>query len=462
MNDNKRKVLLIGLDCAAPELIFDLWLDELPNIRSLIKGGVWGKMESSIPPITVPAWMCMMTGKDPGKLGIYGFRDRRDYSYDNLGFVSSRSVREETVWDILSHNDKKVVVIAVPPSYPPKAVNGYMVSCFLTPSIESGYTYPDDLKKEIESLVGNYQVDVEGFRSDDKDRLLAEIYSMTEKRFRVAQHLLKTKEWDFFMLMEIGVDRIHHGFWSHYDQGHRKHQPGSQYANAIKDYYKYIDREIGVLCSSVDDDTTIFIVSDHGAKRMDGGICVNEWLMREGYLTLKSSPSAIVPISKVEIDWEHTKVWGEGGYYGRIFLNVRGREPQGTIEPDDYERVRDELKDKLENLRDEKGNDIRTKAYKPEEIYTTCNGIPPDLIVHFGDLYWRSVGSVGHGSVYTYDNDTGPDDANHAQYGIYIQRDPRSDLGGEIEGINLLDVAPTILKVIDLPIPQDMKGKIIA
>ncbi|MCL4419760.1 hypothetical protein M1146_06745, partial [Patescibacteria group bacterium] len=125
-------------------------------------------------------------------------------------------------------------------------------------------------------------------------------------------------------------------------------------------------------------------------------------------------PDGIKSPEKIGIDWSRTKVWGEGGYYGRVFLNVKGREPQGVIEPSQYEAIREEIIDKLENLPDEFGNSIGTKVFRPEALYKELRGIPPDLIVYFGNLAWRSVGSVGHKTIWTHENDTGPDvSVNH-------------------------------------------------
>jgi predicted AlkP superfamily phosphohydrolase/phosphomutase len=203
------------------------------------------------------------------------------------------------------------------------------------------------------------------------------------------------------------------------------------------------------------------VVSDHGAKRMDGGICINEWLMEKGYLTVEEKPKEMVPLSRVTIDWDRTTAWGEGGYYCRLFLNVKGREPRGTIERSKYDEVRDRLKRELEGLTDEKGNPMGTRVFKPEEIYPVVNGIAPDLIVYFGDLSWRSVGSVGFGSVHTFENDTGPDEANHSQHGIFIMRAPEMDARGKVSGLHVMDVAPTVLNLLELKVPEDMEGKVI-
>jgi predicted AlkP superfamily phosphohydrolase/phosphomutase len=453
------KALVIGLDCAAPQLVFDSWLEELPTLRGLTERGSFGVLRSSDPPITVPAWSSMTSSRSPGALGFYGFRNRRDHSYDALSFADSRSVRVPRVWDLLSARGRPVIVLGVPQTYPVSRVNGVMVSCFLTPDTEtSQYTYPPELKEEIEGLVGRYMADVENFRTEEKPRLLREIEEMTDKRFQVAEHLLETRPWDLFFLVEMGTDRIHHGFWRYSDHHHRLYEPGNEYEGAMLEYYRSLDAKIGHLLRHADDDTAVLVVSDHGAKRMDGGICVNEWLRREGYLVLKEEPTEPTRLTPELIDWERTTAWGEGGYYCRLFLNVAGREPQGTVAPADYERVRDELKEKLERLGDAEGRPIGTVAHRPEDLYSERNGVPPDLLVYFGDLYWRSLGLVGTGAVHVFENDTGPDDANHAHEGLYMLAAAGVPAGAGPER-DLRAIAPTILDLLGEEIPAEMEGR---
>jgi predicted AlkP superfamily phosphohydrolase/phosphomutase len=452
--------MVIGLDCAAPQLVFDRWRDELPTLGALIRDGRWGILRSCDPPITVPAWSVMTSSRNPGALGFYGFRNRRDRSYDQLALADSRAVRVPRVWDLLSMRGRPVVVLGVPQTYPVSRVNGVMVSCFLTPDTRtSQYTYPAELKGEVEALVGRYMVDVEEFRTERKDWLLEQLEEMTEKRFRLASHLAATRPWDLFFMVEMGTDRVHHAFWRFSDPEHRLYEPGHRHEHAIRDYYRALDAKLAGLVAQVDDgDTTILVVSDHGAKRMDGGICVNDWLRREGYLVLKTEPAGPTRLIPELVDWERTVAWGEGGYYCRLFLNVKGREPLGVVEPGDYERVREELKAGLEALGDEAGRPIGTVAHRPEDLYPERRNIAPDLLVYFGDLSWRSVGQVGTGSVHVFENDTGPDDANHAHDGLYILRSPGVAAGRGDER-DLRDVAPTILELLGEPVPPDMEGR---
>ncbi|HWQ16158.1 MAG TPA: sulfate adenylyltransferase [Roseiflexaceae bacterium] len=456
-----RRMLVIGLDCAAPELVFDAWRADLPTLAGLMARGAYGRLESTIPAITVPAWACMMSGCDPGQLGFYGFRNRADYSYERMSIANARAVTHPRVWNLLSDAGRRVATVGVPQTYPVQPVNGQMVSCFLTPSAKSQFTYPAELRHEIAGWIGGeLLVDVPNFRSEDKDQILADIYRMADQHFTICKRLLARERYDYFMTVDMGVDRIHHAFWKHMDPAHPKHVPGNRFQRAIHDYYVYVDGKIAELLALVDDDTVVLVVSDHGAKAMVGGICINEWLIREGYLTLKEYPAQVAPLEKCEVDWARTKAWGAGGYYGRLFLNVRGREPNGTIAPQDYERERATLMARLAAIPDPDGRPIGTQVFRPEEVYTEINNIPPDLVIYFGDLGWRSVGSVGLDSVWTFENDTGPDDANHAQHGIFILYDPRNPGGGrQLEGLRIYDVAPTILALLGQPAPEGIRGK---
>lgn len=459
------KVVVIGLDCAEPSLVFDQYADRLPNLRRLKDAGAWGKLRSCDPPITVPAWMSMMSSKDPGTLGYYGFRNRADRSYEKMTTATSLAVREPLLWDHLNRAGKKVVLLGVPQTYPPRPVDGCVVTDFLTPSIESNYTHPPELKAEIAGLadVHPYEFDVSDFRTPDKGKIRDALVRMTAKRFALARHLMTTRPWDFFMMVEMGTDRVHHAFWQYMDPHHHRYEPGNPYESVIADYYEFVDGKIGELLEVVPEGAHVLVVSDHGAQCMDGGVALNEWLYRQGYLVLHEPPAGPTRLEGLKVDWSKTTAWGSGGYYGRLFLNVRGREPQGIIPPEEYEATRDTLIAELEALGDHEGRPIGTRVLRPEQLYTQVRGAaPPDLFVYFGNLRWRSVGTIGGGSIHTFENDTGPDDANHAQDGLLIATGPGIEPRGPIEGMQLMDVTPTVLRLFGLDVPADLQGRAIA
>jgi predicted AlkP superfamily phosphohydrolase/phosphomutase len=454
------KVMLIGLDCAEPSLVLERWRDDLPTLSGLMQHGRYGRLRSVVPPITVPAWSCMMASRTPGDLGIYGFRNRADHSYDNLVISDGAAITAPRLWDLATRYGKPSIVVGVPGTYPPRPLNGVLVSGFMAPSVESAFTYPPLLAREIEEVVGEYLFDCTDFRTDDKESLLAQVYEMTDKRFKLAEHLLETRPWELFALVEIGLDRMHHAFWADFDERHRRHDPAGRYQSAIFDYLRHLDGLIGqLLLRHADDDTAVLVVSDHGAQRMEGGVRINEWLRREGFLRTLREPDGVASLAELGVDWSGTTAWGEGGYYGRIFLNVEGREPQGAVPRADFERVRGELAARLAAIPGPGGEPLETRVHTPEELYDEVNGIPPDLLVLFDDLAWRAVGTVGGDEgIYTYENDTGPDGANHAQDGLLIMSGPGIEPGAA-EAMDLLDVAPTVLELLGLqPLPS-MRGE---
>ena len=457
------KLCIIGLDCLEPSLV-TRWIDELPTFAWLRSIGAWGRMRSGIPPITVPAWSCMMSSRDPGALGIYGFRNRSGYAYNALEFATSEWVKRDRLWDIFSARGQTCAVIGVPGTYPVQRVNGVMISDFLTPSLQNAWTYPPEFQSEVRSWLGgeDYLFDVRDFRSADKARILADIREMTTRRFAVAREVLARRKPDFFMMVEMGSDRIHHAFWHYMDAEHRRHEVSAEFSSAIHDYYVQLDRELERLLQHIDlRDTAVLIVSDHGAKRLDGGICVNDWLRKEGYLVLKSEPPGPgTPLAKCDVDWSRTTAWGEGGYYARVFLNVKGREPQGIVEPAAYERTRGDLGHHLETITDDMGRPLKTVSYKPQRIYPRVEGIAPDLITIFGDLHWRAVGTLGWNATHIFENDTGPDEANHAQDGYFNLAVPGTPAAAGERAIDILDIAPTLLKAVGMPIPGEMQGRV--
>ena len=411
------RLFVLGLDSAPPRILYRDLRGELENIESVME--VRRELRSTHPPITIPAWISMATGRTPGELGLYGFRHRRTGSYTDMYIANSRLVREKPVWAYVGQRGGRSIIVGVPPSYPPKPVRGWLVTDFITPGPDKNYTWPPSLKAEIERVLGGpYMFDVE-FRLHDKDRIVRGLWRMTEIQFRVLEHLVTTRDWNLVFYVLIGTDRVQHAFWKYYDPSHPRYPGPNKYESVIPDYYKLVDKLFGRLLEKLPRDTEFIVVSDHGAKPMKGAFAVNQWLIEEGYLTLKKEPEKPgTDLRPDMIDWSRTVAWGWGGYYARIFLNVKGREPQGVVEKEHYWDVLEELRRKLESIRGPGGEKWETRAYAPRELYPETRGDPPDLMVYFDDLYWRSAGTIGWPSMYLEENDRGPDDAVHDWIGV--------------------------------------------
>lgn len=412
-----RKTVVIGLDSVPPKILYEDLKGELPNIESILN--YKGEILTSHPPITVPAWAVMVTGMSAGALGIYGFRHRRPGDVQASYVVTSRSVPRMAIWDVLGSLGYRSMVVGVPPSYPPRPIKGYMVSCFLTPDTSKQYTWPPSLKREVEAASGGYMLDVE-FRIRDKDKIKRGLWELAVRQFTAFKYLVRNKEWDFAMYMHIGTDRVHHAFWKFYDKGHPRYPgEGNPYEDVIPDYYRLIDRLIGELLEVIPRNAQVFIVSDHGAKAMKGAFAINQWLEQEGYLKLKEKPGKPgVDLSREMIDWGSTIAWAWGGYYSRVFINLKGREPRGIVGREEYEDVVKQLKNDIEKIRGPNGEKWDNKAYTPQELYGVARGDAPDLMVYLDNLDWRPAGTVGWPDPYLEENDRGPDDAVHDWIGV--------------------------------------------
>ncbi len=444
-----RKAVVVGLDCAPPRILYDELRDELPVLGKLVAEGQRYLMRTCHPPITIPAWMVMATGKLPGELGIYGFRHRRLGSYEDMYIANSRLIREEPIWKALGRKGLNSIVVGVPPSYPPRPIRGYLISDFITPDPSKPYTWPPTLKREIEARYGPYIFDVL-YRTEDRDRVKKELWDMTTQHFRVLEYLVTRKKWDFLWFVEIGTDRVHHAFWKYWDKQHPKHEPGNKYEDVIPEYYKLVDKLLGSLLEKIPRDTLVFIVSDHGAKAMKGAYAINQWLIENEYLVLKRKPEKPGEDLKPNtIDWEKTRVWAWGGYYSRFFINIRGREPRGTVDPEDVPGLIEELKKGLSKLGGPAGEKWDNKAYTPAEIYPEVKGDPPDLMVYLDDLSWRPVGTIGWPSPYLEENDKGPDDAMHDWIGVFTIYDPEGTIEAGDKGvININEIRGVIENMI--------------
>ncbi len=456
------RVLVIGLDCATPRFIFGRDAFNLPNLQGLAEAGGWTSLRSCDPPITVPAWACMTTGCDPGVLGCYGFRNRVDQSYAPLQTADSTNIREPRVWDLLGEAGLTSVCVGIPQTYPPTPLNGCLVSGILTPQDSTSFTYPKSLAAELEEAIGPVEFDIAEYRTDDKQALLKRLHQFLHNRFDVAEYLIQSKPWEFFMMVDMGLDRLHHAFWKCCDPDHPKYVAGNPYEQAFEQYYTALDDRIGALLRLVPDDTGVLVVSDHGARALEGGLCINQWLIDEGYLVVEDDLLETKRLEDCVIDWDRTTAWATGGYVSRVYLNVVDREPNGTVPFDEIESFRNILTTRLADLEGPDGHSLGNIVQLPDQTYRECKGIPPDLLVYCSGLRLRAIGSVGYDSIFVAENDTGPDDANHDFDGVFAATKNVLVADAPLEPMNIFDVAPTVLDLLGVAIPETMHGNSIA
>ena len=472
----RRRCLIIGLDGATWDLILP-WAKkgELPAFLKLVKHGAWGELESTIPPMTPSAWVSISTGKNPGKHGIYSFL-KIDENY-NFDLVTSTDVKSKNIWEYCT----KSIVINFPISYPPQKINGYMVAGMLTPGTESDFTYPRELKKMILHKIPNYRLELQWELYEGKEaEFLRDLYQMTEGRITLIKEMLK-KEWQLFFSVLIGPDRIQHLFWSEEN---------------LLSYYKKIDNFLSDILAALDKNTTLVVISDHGFQKIDKVFYCNTWLMKEGYLKTKetsltnllkkfglTSESIIrllrlmkvdvttlgrklpyklrklIPLEGVSIyqsvDWSKTRAFMVE--FGQIFINKKGKFLRGTVGPKEYEKIRSELAQKLMKIRDPRTGDLIVSAvYKREEIYRG------DYLENAPDLVFELKEGCTHSARIekNYIEDSAKMRADHAKNGIIAFLGSNVKKGFEIKEAKTVDVAPTVLYALGLPIPDDMDGRV--
>ena len=400
----------------------------------------------------------MVTGASPGKLGIYGFKNRVDHSYHRRALPSSLSVPLPTLWQLTSEHNLRNKILTVPQTYPARPLKGQLVAGFPIPDMNGPVSYPRNLWGALQNEVPSFQIDLEDFRHTHPSQVYTDVIEMTHSRFKVAERWLKASDWDFFMMVEMGPDRLHHALWSFCDPQHPSFDPQHPLATAIEDYYKLLDKKLKALLSSLSKDDLLLVVSDHGAQRMTGGLALNQWLVDEGYLTLSNSHPKKGPLLLEQVDWTNTRAWADGGYVGRIYFNIKGREPKGSVPQEQIESLTREITTKLNKLRGEQNEDLLIETLNPEQAYgSDRRGVPPDLTLLIQNMSYRVLGTLGHPKYMTRENDTGSDGANHARDGIVIATGPKILPAHRLD-LSIYDIAPTVLRHLKVPLPAYMKG----
>lgn len=508
MDKREQRVVVLGLDGATFEVLLPMMeRGELPKLSRVMREGVWGRLESTIPPFSVQAWVSMATGKNPARHGVTDFWDP-SAGKSQREFASSNSIQGETLWEILSRHGRRVGVVSVPITYPPLKVNGYMISGLLTPRNKVDYTYPAELRAEILDVVGDYAADPYDPLSPNK-RLLKEFLYWMRKREEANRYLLQKYPWDFFINVIQALDHLQHLFWHHLDLRHPYYNPreAKRYAPLITECYRLADTIVGERLKMLDGGITLFLISDHGFGPAHKWFHVNRFLNHLGLLVFQERGGSLfssllrrsgLTSQKVKeivrrgdifgfrrrvmgrgtrigfskrvgglltwpIDWSRTKAYSGSPATQGIYINLQGREPNGIVEPGrEYEEAREFIISELSRLRDpDTGAPVIERAYRREEIYNGpfLSQLPDVVFSLDGQPFLASDdASVGPILERIPRNHLG---GRHKPDGIFLALGANIREGGAIEGARIIDVAPTILYAMGLPIPKDMDGKVL-
>lgn len=485
------KVILLGLDGMTLEVLKPyVEADLLPNFKKVIEKGSYGILRSTIPSVTGPGWTSMTTGKNPGKHGIYEFRKRIGYKTELI--TKNTSQYAEALWSILSRNDKKVVVGNVPVTYPPDEVNGIMISGLMTPSIETDFVYPKQIKKELFKLVPDYQLDIKQeflFTDSVRKKLSKEAIKITGQKRKLMNYLLDKKSWDFFFFAFVGPDRIQHFMWD---------EILSMEPECVK-FYKLLDDILGDILNKLDDDTVLLIASDHGFSKINKFFAINTFFNEAGLLHVKANkklkvhektgalqrlegnvlnavkslnlkkylPAPLVDylkkflpkpeLTEDQINWDNTKAFSLLEY-GIVSLNLQGREPKGVVTEGEYDRICELVEKELLSVKDPQTDKNIVKAvlrcdklYSPEHSDNR-----PDLVVVMEDGYLIYIGlgrSVISENVFRRSRIA----ADHHRNGLYIAYG--NIFNNKKIDAEIYDIMPTILYLMGVGIPEDVDGE---
>ncbi len=505
---SSKKVLILGLDGASPELIESLIdLGRLPTFAKIKKEGVRGRLRTTIPPITGSAWSSFMTGKNPGKHGIFDFITRKDGTY-RLSPIHSHLREGKAFWSWASDAGRKICIFNVPITYPPEKVNGIMVSGMLTPRGRADYAHPQSIVEELGKITGGYRIHLdESFSRGREEIFLKRLYEVTDQRMKAMEYLFRKDDWDLFVGVIEGIDLIQHELWHCWDPTHFRHRaPDKKYSDAIPSFYQKIDNFINrVIKEWIDSQWTMIVMSDHGAGPLKKLLYLNNFLMKKGFLKLKrgirssikhllfnmgfvpmnfyhfllgiglgrikrmarfgQGESWLSPffLSFEDVDWKETKAYSFGSTAGQIYLNLKGREPCGIVNPGkEEEEVRDEILRELQFLvDDETGERIVGEIYCKEELY---NGPhlkdAPDIVFLPKTLEIAAFGEYEFASNKMIDYSWGVS-GSHRMDGFMAMVGEPIKMGARIQNANIIDLAPTILYLMGLPIPETIDGKVL-
>jgi predicted AlkP superfamily phosphohydrolase/phosphomutase len=292
---------------------------------------------------------------------------------------------------------------------------------------------------------------------EERDRVFERICEIDEQRFTLVKHLLGKKQCDCVIAAFSGLHKLARLYNGGYD---RNREQDPQRMSMLREYYRWLDRQIGEVRSALDPATVLLVVSVHNVERLDGEIHINEWLIQNGYLSVSQYPDEPTAIADVNVEWAKTKAWASGDS-GQVYVNLKGREADGIVDSAEYETLLDELISRLKEIPDENGNPLNTRLFKRHEIYSgPFSQYAPDLFIAFDGCRRKCGEKVGFGSGSLYSSETAPISARGSDglEGFFCIAGPGIPPKGEYVGASLLDVAPTVLDVMDLEIPGELEG----
>jgi predicted AlkP superfamily phosphohydrolase/phosphomutase len=475
------KVLVIGLDSGILEFVKN-WAAEgyLPNLNKIMSEGTSSILTSTFHPHTMPSWLTSMTGKNPAKLGAYGFLTPKPHSYE-LEPVKYNTVKEKRVWDIASEHNKKVGLVHIPLTYPPKKVNGFLISDFYTPKDSNIFTYPPELSEELRCLgyrIGIYYDNPEGFYDnigdylpDIKDEVfLEDLIDVLERRAKTVRYLMRNYEWDLFMVNYNTLDNLQHWFWRYIDPEHKdfNSKNGEKFRDTIKQFHKRLDIVIGMMIEEINEDTGVIIFSDHGMEAMPKKtFYINLWLESIGMMEIKEKSISAKQqrLSKrTNFDpycpsgnWRKVKAYS---FDSDIIINLRGRQEKGIINPGwEYEKIREYIIRQAKEIIDPDNNKkVVKKAFRKEEIYSGYYiDLAPDVLLEMEKGYICS-GKVNYDKLFGL-NKVERLSGWHRREGLIIIK-PSDKMSIILkEKAQIADITPTILSMLGIPLSPEMDGK---
>lgn len=513
-NNSHRRVMLIGFDGATLDLI-QPWVQAgiLPNFARLMSVGACGPLESTIPPVTPAAWGTMATGVNPGKHGIYDFFARRPGSYETY-IVNARDRHGPTLWGLLSQAGYRVTVLNVPATYPPDPVNGSMVSGLLTPNEATDAAFPPELLQELKRAVPGFQFHPPGIFSKGKEvEFVQSVLDWDKMTLDATEFMMKRDSWDFLFTVFIGTDIISHWMWREMATQGASVQTSDpavreKLAHAIENVYRQADQILGRMLELAGEDTFVMVVSDHGFGPLDYYLHLNAWLAEKGYLKFKRTPEVMLkylayrlgmtplniietlrklhlagPVQKTagdhnealrrvikhvflsldDIDWSRTTVYTRG-YAGPLFVNLKGREPQGIVEPgEEFEAVLKKLEADVREIKHPvTGEPFVSQVGRGKDVYSgPYLKSAPDFGFGMNDLSIQPFGVHDFASNRWFEP-TPDRTGTHRMNGIFFLKGPGIEPGTRVQGASLMDVAPTVLALMGVPIPTLMDGHVLS